>query len=150
MSLEESLARIASALEKIAGGMENQTADKSDTGKTPEKLPEKKEPETTKAKPETKAKAEAKADKPKIDFNKDIRALFLSLLTTSKDRADIGPKGAADIARGLLKEFTTNPNEPLSAKTLPEDKYDAFIAAVNAKLEQLNASEEDSEELPGV
>ncbi len=154
MSLEESLARIASALEKIAGNTENHTSDKSDAGKVVEKSSKTKEPETTKAetKPaETKAKPEAKADKPKLDFNKDIRAVFLTLLTTAKDRADIGPKGAAQIAIKLLTDFTTNPKEPLSAKTLPEDKYDAFIEAVNAKLEQLNGPEgEDSEELPGV
>lgn len=137
MPIEESLARIASALEVIADKLDNplgaktetisdpgiEAAGTSDTG-TGEL---EKKPATSE---KIKAPQKEQAEKPKFDFNKEIRAPFVELLNLARDKASIGAKGATQLARKLLQEYTTDPNSPLSAKTLPEDKYEEFLAAL--------------------
>lgn len=148
MPIEESLARIASALEVIADKLDNplmtakaspivmmgaETETISDpgieatgTGDTGTGELEKK-PATNE---KIKAPQKEQAEKPKFDFNKEIRAPFVELLNLARDKASIGAKGATQLARKLLQEYTTDPNSPLSAKTLPEDKYEEFLAAL--------------------
>lgn len=150
MPIEESLARIASALEVIADKLDNPlmaakappiTLSESERNKLTNKLSEcmpgaasdtgtgelEKKPATSE---KIKAPQKEQIEKPKFDFNKEIRAPFVELLNLARDKASIGAKGATQLARKLLLEYTTDPNSPLSAKTLPEDKYGEFLAAL--------------------
>lgn len=163
MPIEESLARIASALEVIADKLDNPLM----TAKAPPTIVgevERKEPAKpagcmpgvagggdTKIHPEiretttgrlteqkgTIEEQDVKQSKPKFDFNKEIRAPFVELLNLARDKASIGAKGATQLARKLLQEYTTDPNSPLSAKTLPEDKYEEFLAALAEHTEHI-------------
>ena len=146
MPIEESLARIASALEVIADKLDNPLGVKTETkepAKFAECMPgaagdtgtgwlEIKETTTgrlTESKGTIKEQSTAQS-KPKFDFNKEIRAPFVELLNLARDKASIGAKGATQLARKLLQEYTNDPSSPLSAKTLPEDKYGEFLAAL--------------------
>lgn len=148
MPIEESLARIASALEVIADKLDNplmtakaspivmmeaktetisdpgiEATGTSDTGTSELE----KKPATSE---KIKAPQKEQIEKPKFDFNKEIRAPFVELLNLARDKASIGAKGATQLARKLLLEYTTDPNSPLSAKTLPEHRYEEFLAAL--------------------
>ena len=159
MPIEESLARIASALEVIADKLDNPlmtakaspiTLSEAERNKLANKLsectsdtgtgePEIKETTTgrlTESKGTIKEQSTAQS-KPKFDFNKEIRAPFVELLNLARDKASIGAKGATQLARKLLLEYTTDPNSPLSAKTLPEDKYEEFLAALAEHTERI-------------
>lgn len=149
MPIEESLARIASALEVIADKLDNplmtakaspitlSEAERKEPAKFAECMPGvasdtgkgelEKKPATSE---KIKAPQKEQTEKPKFDFNKEIRAPFVELLNLARDKASIGAKGATQLARKLLLEYTTDPNSPLSAKTLPEDKYEEFLTAL--------------------
>jgi len=78
---------------------------------------------------ETKPEKKSEKEKPKYDFNKEVRGPYVDLLqNVAKSR--LGPKETTKLARKLLKEFTGQIEEVLSIKTLPEDKYEDFVAAV--------------------
>lgn len=77
---------------------------------------------------EVDAKAKPEKEKPKYDFNKEIRQPFVELLNKTKDKH--GAKDATRLGRKMLKEFTGQDVEVLSAKNLPEAKYEEFLAAV--------------------
>jgi len=151
MPIEESLARIASALEVIADKLCTPPGGKTEP-REPAKFTEcmpgvasdtrtgelEKKPATSE---KIKAPQKEQAEKPKFDFNKEIRAPFVELLNLARDKASIGAKGATQLARKLLLEYTTDPNSPLSAKTLPEDKYEEFLTALSEHTERIRNPE---------
>lgn len=165
MPIEESLARIASALEVIADKLDNplmaakaspivtmgaktetisdpgiEATGTSDTGTGELEIKETTTGRLTESKGTIKEQS-TEQSKPKFDFNKEIRAPFVELLNLARDKASIGAKGATQLARKLLLEYTTDPNSPLSAKTLPEDKYEEFLAALAEHTEHIKSLE---------
>ena len=136
MTIEATLERIATALEKLvvsASGAtpitQVQETTKPEKELLTEQAPVKKE----------EAKPQPEKEKPKFDFNKEIREPFVALLLATKDHPQKGPKAANKLGRELLIKYSTDPDTNLSAKTLPEDKYDDFLAAVEGHMKELKA-----------
>lgn len=141
MTIEATLERIATALEKLvnsaSGAAPIMRVQETDTGRVPisekelltEQAPVKKE----------EAKPQPEKEKPKFDFNKEIREPFVALLLATKDHPQKGPKAAKELGYELLSKYSTDPNTNLSAKTLPEDKYDDFLAAVEGHMKELKS-----------
>lgn len=133
MTIEATLERIAAALEKLVD---------SAAGTTPvTQVQETHKPEKELL-TEEKIKApqkdvETKPEKPKFDFNKEIREPFVALLLATKDHPQKGPKAAKELGYKLLSKYSTDPDTNLSAKTLPEDRYDDFLEAVEGHMKEL-------------
>lgn len=139
MALEDLLERIAVALEKNAALQEehlNFVVRTQQTGTISQTLTDhpganNESIEKAEAKEKAEQKAKPEKEKPKYDFNKEIRQPFVDLLNITKNRR--GPKDATQLAKKLLKEFTGQTEEPLTIKTLTEVKYEEFLAAVKAQ-----------------
>ena len=137
MTIEATLERIAAALEKLVNSASGATpiAQAQETD-TPEKELLTEQAPTVK---KEEAKPQPEKEKPKFDFNKEIREPFVALLLATKDHPQKGPKAAKELGYELLSKYSTDPNTNLSAKTLPEDKYDDFLAAVEGHMKELKA-----------
>ena len=136
MTIEATLERIATALEKLVSSASDanpitrvQETDTTEKELLTEQAPVKKE----------EPKPQPEKEKPKFDFNKEIREPFVALLLATKDHPQKGPKAANKLGRELLIKYSTDPDTNLSAKTLPEDKYDDFLAAVESHMKELKA-----------
>ena len=136
MTIEATLERIATALEKLVSSASDanpitrvQETDTTEKELLTEQAPVKKE----------EPKPQPEKEKPKFDFNKEIREPFVALLLATKDHPQKGPKAANKLGRELLIKYSTDPDTNLSAKTLPEDKYDEFLAAVEGHMKELKA-----------
>jgi len=120
MALEDLLERIAVALEKNAALQEehlNFVVRTQQTGTISQTLTDhpganNESIEKAEAKEKAEQKAKPEKEKPKYDFNKEIRQPFVELLNTTKNRR--GPKDATQL-------------------TLTEVKYEEFLAAVKAQ-----------------
>lgn len=137
MTIEALLERIAVALEKSNELRVQPTVGVDNYSKEMRKAALNRAAETESAdkppiekdEPETKPEKKAEKEKPKYDFNKEVRGPYVDLLqNVAKSR--LGPKETTKLARKLLKEFTGQIEEVLSVKTLPEEKYEDFVAAV--------------------
>lgn len=139
MTIEATLERIAAALEKLvnsASGATPITQAQETTKPEKELLTEEKIKAPQK---DVETKTQPEKEKPKFDFNKEIREPFVALLLATKDHPQKGPKAAKELGYELLSKYSTDPNTNLSAKTLPEDKYDDFLAAVEGHMKELKA-----------
>lgn len=137
MTIEATLERIATALEKLvssaSGAAPISRVQETDT--TEKELLTEQAPSVKKEE----AKPQPEKEKPKFDFNKEIREPFVALLLATKDHPQKGPKAANKLGYELLSKYSTDPNTNLSAKTLPEDKYDDFLAAVEGHMKELRS-----------
>lgn len=130
MALEDLLERIAVALEKSAALQEEHLnfVIRTQTGVINQTITH----DLAERKAHMLRQAEeimaAEKEKPKYDFNKDIRAPFVALLNKTKDKH--GAKDATRLGRKMLMEFTGQDVEVLSVKNLPEAKYEEFLAEV--------------------
>lgn len=137
MTIEATLERIATALEKLVSSASGAAliSRVQETDTTEKELLTEQDRSVKKEE----AKPQPEKEKPKFDFNKEIREPFVALLLATKDHPQKGPKAAKELGYELLSKYSTDPNTNLSAKTLPEDKYDDFLAAVGGHMKELKS-----------
>ena len=105
MTIEATLERIATALEKLVVSASGATpiTQAQETTKPEKELLTEQAPTVKKEE----AKPQPEKEKPKFDFNKEIREPFVALLLATKEHPQKGPKAATKLGRELLIKYST-------------------------------------------